>query len=87
VRFLVNNKEIDPKDKFELTIEGGKAVAKLNGKETNVTSYQLKEGADCTSSINGDFLEKLIIPLKGGIGLQAEVGEFAFKNIRIKELK
>jgi hypothetical protein len=87
VRFLVNGKEIDAKDKLELVIEGGKAVAKVNGKESTVTKYEVKEGADCTSTINGDFCEKMIIPLKGGIGLQAEVGEFAFKNIRIKELK
>lgn len=86
-RRIVNGKDLAPTDKFELTVDGGKAVGKLNGKEVEVTSYQLKEEAEATATINGEKLGTMAVPLKGGVGLQAETGEFAFKNVRVKELK
>jgi hypothetical protein len=37
---------------------------------------------------NGEVIEPAMkVPAKGGIGLQAEVGKFAFRRIRIKELE
>lgn len=85
-RYLVNGKELDAKDKFELVIEAGKAVGKLNGKDLAVTNYQFKEDAVASATLNGEKLGTLNVPLKGGIGLQAETLEFAFKNVRIKEV-
>ncbi len=41
--------------------------------------------AEC--KCNGEVIEKAFkVPAKGGIGLQAEVGKFEFRHIRIKEL-
>jgi hypothetical protein len=41
--------------------------------------------AEC--KCNGEVLEKALqVPAKGGIGLQAEVGKFEFRRIRVKEL-
>jgi hypothetical protein len=37
---------------------------------------------------NGEVIEKAMkVPAKGGIGLQAETGKFAFRRIQVKELK
>lgn len=35
---------------------------------------------------NGIFLEDMVVPFTGGIGLQAETGKFEFRTIRTKEL-
>lgn len=41
--------------------------------------------ARCTC--NGEVLEEAFaVPAKGAIGLQAEVGKFEFRNVRVKEL-
>jgi len=86
-RRIVNGKDLAPTDRFELTVDGDKAVGKLNGKELAVASYQLKEEAEATATVNGEKLGTMTVPLKGGVGLQAETGEFAFRNVRVKELK
>jgi hypothetical protein len=87
-RTTVNGKALDAKDVFELTVKDGKPMAKLNGSAVNVTNYQHQPmacSALCTN--NGEVLEKAFnVPLKGGIGLQAETGTFAYRNIRIKEI-
>jgi hypothetical protein len=86
-RMTVNGKMLTDKDVFELTVKDGKPVAKLNGQEINVTNYQFAEVATALCKNNGEVLEKaMVVPLKGGIGLQAETGKFEFRHIRIKEL-
>lgn len=42
-------------------------------------------GTEAVCRVNGERLETMKIPAKGGIGLQAETGAFAFRRIRIKE--
>jgi hypothetical protein len=43
-----------------------------------------RETAECTC--NGEMLEKaLAVPPKGGIGLQSETGQIAYRRIRIQE--
>jgi type 1 glutamine amidotransferase len=37
----LNGKELGPKDKLELTVEGGKPTARLNGKEVAVQAFRL----------------------------------------------
>jgi len=52
-----------------------------------VAVYQFSEVAHALCKNNGEVLEKSFpIPLKGGIGLQAETGKFEFRRIRVKEL-
>src|SRR5262249_15847048 len=84
----VNNKVLDDKDVFELTVKDGKPEAKLNGTSINVGSYQHQTNV-CTALCknNGEILEKAFqLPLKGGIGLQAETGKFEFRRVRVKEM-
>jgi hypothetical protein len=84
----VNGKVLETSDVFELAFKDGKPSAKLNGKEVNVASYQHQTNV-CTALCknNGEILEKAFpVPLKGGIGLQAETGKFEFRRIRIKDL-
>ncbi len=86
-RLTVNGKQLTDKDEFELTVKNGKPSAKLNGKEIDVAAYQFSEVAYALCKNNGEVLEKAFpIPLKGGIGLQAETGKFEFRRIRVKEL-
>jgi hypothetical protein len=87
-KMTVNGKQLTDKDEFELTVKNGKPAAKLNGKEIDVASYQFSEVAYALCKNNGEVLEKAFpIPLKGGIGLQAETGKFEFRRIRVKELE
>ncbi|OAI54726.1 hypothetical protein AYO44_14360 [Planctomycetaceae bacterium SCGC AG-212-F19] len=84
----VNGKVLEEKDVFELMFKDGKPAAKLNGKDTPVASYQHQANvcvALCKN--NGEVLEKAFqVPLKGGIGLQAETGKFEYRRVRIKEM-
>jgi hypothetical protein len=83
----VNGKALTGKDDFELRYKDGKAEARLNGKEITVTNYQRTEGAFALCKNNGQVLEQAMkVPLKGGIGLQAETGKFEFRHVRIKVL-
>jgi hypothetical protein len=83
----VNGKALEASDVFELTVKDNKPAAKLNGKEIAVTNYQHQPSvcaALCKN--NGEVLEKAFsVPLKGGIGLQAETGTFEYRRIRLKE--
>jgi hypothetical protein len=84
----VNGKVLEASDTFELAYKDGKPSAKLNGKEVNVSNYQHQTNV-CTALCknNGEILEKAFqVPLKGGIGLQAETGKFEFRRVRIKEM-
>ena len=45
------------------------------------------KGTAAECKCNGEVIEKAFkVPAKGGIGLQAEVGQFEFRHIRVKEL-
>jgi hypothetical protein len=84
----VNGKLLSPKDALEMTVEGGKAAAKLNGKAVEPRNIQVRTTAVAECSCNGEPLEIMTnIPANGGIGLQAETGKFEFRHIRIKELE
>jgi hypothetical protein len=42
-------------------------------------------GTEAVCRVNGERLQTMKVPAKGGIGLQAETGKFEFRRIRIKE--
>jgi len=84
----VNGKALTDKDTLELTVKDGKPEAKLNGKAIDVTAINVSTSAAAECKCNGEVIEKAFkAGAKGGIGLQAEVGKFEFRNIRVKELK
>jgi hypothetical protein len=83
----VNGKKLGDSDAFELTTKDGKTTAKLNGADIAVKNFAVNVVAPAECKCNGEVIEKAFpANLKGGIGLQAEVGKFEFKNIRVKEL-
>jgi hypothetical protein len=85
--FRVNGKVITSKDNFEVTIKDGKASAKLNGETIDANHIQLQAGDAALCKCNGEVIEAaMTVPAKGGIGLQAEVGKFEFRHIRVKEM-
>ncbi|MFQ3593797.1 MAG: DUF1080 domain-containing protein [Gemmataceae bacterium] len=81
-----NELQIIVRNQVTSTVLNGKALT--NGKAVEVKSLTVRKGAVAECFVNGEFLEKMAnIPENGPIGLQAETGPFAFRNIRIKELK
>lgn len=42
-------------------------------------------GTEAICRVNGEALQTMKVPAKGGIGLQAESGKFEFRRVRIKE--
>jgi hypothetical protein len=84
----VNGKNLTDTDALEVTVKNGKAEAKLNGKEVPPNNIQVQVSDAALCKCNGEVLEKAfkIQPKTGGIGLQAEVGKFEFRRLRIKEL-
>jgi hypothetical protein len=83
----VNGKTVTEKDLLELTVKDGKAEAKLNGTKVDISAINVTTSAAAECKCNGEVIEKAFkVPAKGGIGLQAEVGRFEFRNLRIKEL-
>ncbi len=83
----VNGKALSAKDVLNLTVKDGKPSARLNGKEIDVSSVDIKTGCIADCRCNGEVLDKAFkVPAKGGIGLQAETGKFEFRKIRIKTL-
>ena len=84
----VNGKALTDTDSLEVTVKNGKAEAKLNGKDVPPNNIQVSVSDAALCKCNGEVLEKAfkIQPKTGGIGLQAEVGKFEFRRIRIKEL-
>ena len=88
VATTVNGKALTEKDSLNLTVQNGKPVANLNGKSVEINKIECSVGAVAKCLCNGEFMENMKIPLKSGqgIGLQAEVGKFEFRRIRIKEM-
>jgi hypothetical protein len=88
VSTVVNGKALTEKDSLNLTVQNGKPVAVLNGKSIDISKIEVSVGAVARCLCNGEFMENMKIPLtsKQGIGLQAEVGKFEFRRIRIKEM-
>jgi len=89
VATLVNGKALTATDTFEMTYKAGEiATAKLNGKAVDVKSVQVRKGSVAYCSCNGVLFETMYnIPDTGAIGLQAETGEFAFRDVKVKESK
>jgi hypothetical protein len=88
VSTIVNGKALTEKDTLHLTVQNGKPVADLNGKSVDISKIEVSVGAMARCLCNGEFMENMKIPLtsKQGIGLQAELGKFEFRRIRIKEM-
>ncbi len=82
----VNGKLLTAKDSLDITVKDGSPSAQLNGKPLDLGNVQLSIGSVAHCLCNGEFLEDMKVPAKGGIGLQAETGKFEFRRIRIKEL-
>jgi hypothetical protein len=83
----LNGKLVGPDDALEVTVHDGKPKAVLNGKPVEVTNLQVTNGPTAVCKINGVPFDPTYKPgTKGGIGLQAEVGKFEFRRIRIKEM-
>ena len=84
----VNNKLVGPKDELSVRIKNGEATATLNGKVIDAKNVQVRKASVAECLCNGEPLEVMLnIPAKGGIGLQAETGAFAFRRVRVKELE
>ena len=85
---VVGGKLLGPKDKLTVSLDKGEATATLNGKTIDAKTVQFKHGTVAECLCNGEPLEVMLtIPAKGGIGLQAETGKFAFRRVRVKELE
>jgi hypothetical protein len=83
----VNGKAVTEKDTLELIVKDGKPVAKLNGSPVELSQIQVSAGDAALCKCNGEVIEKAMkCPSKGPIGLQAEVGKFEFRRIRVKEV-
>ncbi|HEV3143237.1 MAG TPA: DUF1080 domain-containing protein [Gemmataceae bacterium] len=83
----LNGKSVGPEDALEVTVREGKPKAVLNGKPVEVVNLQITNGPIAVCKINGVQFDLAYKPgTKGGIGLQAEVGKFEFRHIRIKEI-
>jgi hypothetical protein len=84
----VDTKLLGPKDDLSVIVEKGRAAATFNGKKVDAKGVQFRVGSVAECLCNGEPLEVMLnIPAKGAIGLQAETGEFAFRNIRVRELE
>ena len=84
----VDNKPVGPKDDLRVTIKDGEATGTLNGKAIGPKSVQVRKASVAECLCNGEPLEVMLnIPAKGGIGLQAETGAFAFRRVRVKEME
>jgi hypothetical protein len=84
----VNGKSLTDKDVLDVSFKDGKPEAKLNGKGIEINNIQISIGPAALCKCNGEILETAMkVPAKGGIGLQAEVGKFEFRRIRIKEME
>ena len=88
VTTIVNGKALTEKDSLNLTVQNGKPVANLNGKSVEINKIECSVGAVAKCLCNGEFMENMKVPLKSGqgIGLQAEMGKFEFRSIRIREM-
>jgi hypothetical protein len=84
----VNGRTLTPGDVLELTVKGGRPEARLNGKGVKVADVRCRVGPAALCRCNGEVIEQaLAVPADGAIGLQAEVGGFEYRNMRIKTLR
>ncbi|MGE3803898.1 MAG: DUF1080 domain-containing protein [Gemmataceae bacterium] len=62
-----------------------KQLTKFKNDDWNDLEITVK-GTEATFTLNGEALkpDKMKVPAKGPIGLQAETGKFEFRNVRIK---
>jgi hypothetical protein len=88
VSTVVNGKNLTDKDTLLVSVKDGAPVATLNGKPLAIAKIEVSVGAVAKCLCNGELLENMKVPAasKQGIGLQAEVGKFEFRRIRVKEL-
>lgn len=63
-----------------------KQLKNFKNDDWNVLDITVK-GTEAICLINGEKLQTMKVPAKGGIGLQAETGKFEFRRVRIKEEK
>ena len=83
----VNGRPLADRDELELTVKKGRPEATLNGKAVEISSVQVNVGAAALCTCNDEVLERSFsVPTRGPLGLQAEVGKFEFRHIRIQEL-
>jgi hypothetical protein len=86
VSTTVNGMPLTDKDTLEVNVKDGKPRARLNGKDIDVNSIVVSVGTAAECRCNGELLEAAFkVPARGGIGLQAEAGQFEFRHVRIKE--
>jgi hypothetical protein len=84
---MVNNKALDPTDVFELSVKQGAVLGKLNGKDLDVAAFSKKQAVDTVCKLNGEVFDKgFTAGVKGVVGLQAELGKFEYRRVRIKEM-
>jgi hypothetical protein len=62
-----------------------KQLTKFKNDDWNELDITVK-GTEATCLVNGEMLQKMKVPAKGPIGLQAETGKFEYRRIRIREL-
>ena len=82
----LNNKPLSATDKLEISVKDGVPSASLNGKPVPVGNINVSYGPVAHCLCNGEFIEDMKIPAKGGIGLQAETGMFEYRHVQIKVL-
>lgn len=83
----LNGKTLTDADHLQLDLKGGQPGARLNGQAVPLTSLQVAVGPAALCRCNGAVIEKALkVGAKGGIGLQAEVGKFEYRCLRLKEL-
>ena len=81
-----NGKVLTPADQLSVTVKDGVPTATLNGKPVPVANINVSHGPVAHCFCNGEFMEDMKVPAKGGIGLQAETGKFEFRHVQIKLL-
>jgi hypothetical protein len=81
----VDKRMLTDADLLEMTVEGGKTTAKLNGKEIDPRDVQVSITSVAVCRCNGEPLEVVPLPAAGSVGLRAETGKISFRNLRIKE--
>ena len=82
----LNGKILSPTDKLEVSVKDGIPTATLNGKPYPAGNITISYGPIAHCLCNGEFMEDMKVPAKGGIGLQAETGQFEYRRPQIKML-
>jgi type 1 glutamine amidotransferase len=79
-----NNKPLAATDQLSVNVKDGVLTATLNGKPVPAANINISSGPVAHCLCNGEFIEDMKVPAKGGIGLQAETGKFEFRRVQIK---